>query len=256
MAPTSEIGCPVSERIRHIWRDPLEKPAGLLHVMAVASRINGSLGAMRITPQTPTSGTDQFSLEIARARADIILTSGAILRSEPDLQHGISPPATVWRQEVLGKTDPPEIIFISRGQAIPFDHPALQQPGATLATGSATTPQFMREVHRLGIRHRKLPGDSPKALVDQLLSAKMRTITLECGPSTAAEFYQDSIRVDELMLSWCHGFELPDSLNAGAVESPAGLRRHFGSPRSEYAADDFGHRWSFSRWVAPGEFGA
>jgi riboflavin biosynthesis pyrimidine reductase len=244
----------VAEKIRHIWRDPLTRPARLLHVMAVASRVDGSLGAMRITPQTPSSATDRFSLEIARARADIILTSGAILRSEPDLQHAIAPPAAAWRQEVLRKTDPPEVIFLSRGQGIPFDHPALRQPGATLATGSATPDGFMDEIHRRGIRHRTLPGNSPRALVDQLLSEKIRTITLECGPSTAAQFYRGRIRVDELMLSWCQGFELPDSLNAGAVESQAQLRHHFGPPRSEYTADDSSYRWRFSRWVAPRAF--
>lgn len=251
---TTESTRLVAERIRHIWRDPLDRPAGLLQVMAVANRTDGSLAAMRIGPQTPSSATDQFSLEIARARADIILTSGAILRSEPDLIHAIGPAVEAWRREVLRKTEPPEIIFISRGHGFPFDHPALRQPGATLATGATTPDGFMAEIRKRGIRHRTLSGNSPRRLVDELLSRQARTITLECGPSTASQFYQGRLQVQELMLSWCQGFELPERLDAGEVASLAQLRQHFGSPRSDYTTDESAYPWRFSRWVATGAF--
>lgn len=250
MTPDTQTSPDIRERIRHIWSDPLENPAGLLHVCAVASRADGSLGVLRITPDTPASSTDQFSLEVARARSDIILTSGSILRSEPDLRHTVGDAASRWRRDVLRKKDPPEIIFLSRGKAIPLTHPALRQPGATVATGSATPDNCLRQLQERGIRHRKIPGDSPQQLVRELLAGTAKTITLETGPSTAAQFYTGAPRVGELMLSWCHDFELRKSLDAGDFVSMEHLNRAFGPPRHEINIAESAHVWRFSRWVA------
>jgi riboflavin biosynthesis pyrimidine reductase len=242
----------VEERILQIWNDPLQAPAGTLQVVAVASRANSSLGVMRITPQTPASPTDQFSLEIARARADVILTSGSILRSEPRLRHGISEATGRWRQEVLGKKSPPEIIFLSRGPGLPLSHPAIRQPGAVVATSSTATAACRKELQQRGVRHREIPEDSPQELVRELLAEGVGTITLEIGPSTAAAFYNHAPRVGELMLSWCEDFELPESLDAGDFASWETLQRILGAPRHETRIEEPAHCWRFSHWRTKG----
>ena len=252
MTRATSVAGSVEERILQIWNDPLQAPAGTLQVVAVASRANSSLGVMRITPQTPASPTDQFSLEIARARADVILTSGSILRSEPRLRHGISEATGRWRQEVLGKKSPPEIIFLSRGPGLPLSHPAIRQPGAVVATSSTATAACRKELQQRGVRHREIPEDSPQELVRELLAEGVGTITLEIGPSTAAAFYNHAPRVGELMLSWCEDFELPESLDAGDFASWETLQRILGAPRHETRIEEPVHCWRFSHWRTKG----
>ena len=228
----------------------MENPAGLLHVCAVASRHDGTLGVMRITPDTPTNLTDQFSLEVARARSDVILTSGSILRSEPDLHHALGEATSRWRRDILHKNNPPQIIFLSRGKSIPLNHPALRQPGALVATGEAAPAEFRRELKQRGIRHWPIPGDSPREFVRELLASAATTLTLEVGPSTAAQFYSGTVQVSELMLSWCRDFELPEALDAGDFASIEQLHRRFGPPRHQSSVEDAVRSWQFSRWVA------
>ncbi len=252
MTLATTVAGSVDERIRQIWNDPLQDPAGTLQVVAVASRANDSLGVMRITPQTPTSPTDQFSLDVARARADVILTSGSILRSEPHLRHTISDATSRWRREVLGKKSPPEVIFLSRGPGLPLSHPALGQPGAVVAISSAATAACRNELQSRGIRHREIPEDSPQELVRELLAEGVGTITLEIGPSTAGAFYNHAPRVGELMLSWCEDFELPEALDAGDFASWEKLQQILGARRNETIIEEPSHCWRFSHWRAKG----
>ena len=60
---------------------------GVLQVAAVADR---AWVAIAIGPAAPSSATDRFVLGFARARSDAIVTTGAILRAEPDLVHELS----------------------------------------------------------------------------------------------------------------------------------------------------------------------
>ncbi len=102
--------------------------------MAVYRPRPGAFRVLRITPETPKSAYDQFSLMVARARADAILTSGRNLRLEPTGTHVLSGPGTLpaalaaWRQERLGKTSPPHLLVLTRGEDLDLDHPALKIP--------------------------------------------------------------------------------------------------------------------------------
>ena len=250
MSASGQSARATHDRIHQIWDDPLDSPAGLLHVCAVARRGDGTLGIMRIRPETPVSPADQFSLEVARARADIILTSGSILRSEPGLHHAIGEAASGWRQEILKKRVLPEIIFLSRGKDLPLTHPALNQPNATVATGPEISEEFRRKLKDRGIRHRWIPGNSPRELVRELLKGPAETITMELGPYTASQFYTGPTRVNELMLSCCEHFELPGELDAGDFISTEQLLGVFGPPCHQTLVEEAHGIWQFSRWVA------
>lgn len=105
------------------------RQAGLLQVAAIAvsPRVVIALG-----PTAPASETDRFVLGVARARADLVLTSGAILRAEPGLVHRFFDDPEQdralqrWRRERLGRDRPPGLGILSRSGQIPADHPALR----------------------------------------------------------------------------------------------------------------------------------
>ena len=59
----------------------LPRAAGVLHVAAVWAERPDRLTVLEITAQTPKSDDDAFALSLARARADAVLTTGAILRA-------------------------------------------------------------------------------------------------------------------------------------------------------------------------------
>ena len=111
---------------------------GVVHVTAVWQRAGGYLVTLRSGSSTgddpPRIVHDAFALGIARARADAILTTGEILRREPDLRHGLPGPGALplglaeWRRTVLGKTTPPILWVMTRSGDLDFAHPAFGHP--------------------------------------------------------------------------------------------------------------------------------
>lgn len=106
------------------WR----RETGLLQVTAIDARARSVIA---IGPGAPASATDRFVLGFARARADAIVTTGAILRAERDLVHRFSDDAVEdaawrgWRADRLGRREPPCLLILSLGGELPLDHPAL-----------------------------------------------------------------------------------------------------------------------------------
>ncbi|MEM9491879.1 MAG: hypothetical protein AAGC55_22225, partial [Myxococcota bacterium] len=145
-----------------------ERPDGVVHVTAVWARDHLTL---RINAETPRSEWDWFALNAARARADAIITTGKILREEPEVSHAIQGPGraaeglTEWRRQVLGKTEPPYLLVLTSGRGLPERgrladwHPALR--GATrpiLYTGSAAAHTL---VSTAGPRIRVVAAEQP-----------------------------------------------------------------------------------------------
>ena len=100
----------VPARLEALWGTrTLPVDAGVLHV--VATWFDGeSHRVIRITPRSPKSETDFFVLNLARARADAIITTGRILRDEPELEYAL-PSAwagslIAWRQAALHRDSP------------------------------------------------------------------------------------------------------------------------------------------------------
>ena len=119
----------VEERIARLYGDDVDwcTATGRLHVAAIHA---ASERVLAIGPAAPPSETDRFVLGLARARADVIVTTGSILRAEPELVHRFAetPQAdaafAAWRRSVLGRADPPRLLVLSASGDLPKAHPA------------------------------------------------------------------------------------------------------------------------------------
>lgn len=240
-------------------REDFPLHAGVLHVTALVWD-GRSHWTLKITPEGPHSEYDALALQLARARADVILISGQILRDEPDLSYaGWGPHAQAldaWRRERMGRDEPPEIWVLSSGRNLPFEHPLWRSSRCKLLLPSTSRRDALREaLDTFDIDTLVLPdaaSDAPGVLsrVVRLVAPAQtgRTLSLEIGPRTSAEGYDPSRPlVDELLLSrYCSAALAPARL-APAPFDWNELPRHFGGSRPEerHPADP---EWLFSRW--------
>ncbi|HIK86266.1 MAG TPA: hypothetical protein EYG08_14260 [Myxococcales bacterium] len=249
------------------WRNA----EGLLHVAAIAPATGSVLA---IGPTSPPSETDRFILGLARARADFILTTGSVLRAEPDLVHAYSEDAELdqalraWRRRVLPRDGEPGLVIVSYSGDVPQDHPCL----AASRTGIIWTSKHGR--NRLGssVGHFKVEegivenpkgaecGDpnirqSLRELVEFLrVRYSARTILIEAGPTLSHAFYArplgDGLRMDELLLSRFEG-DVPHEALGPAFESEETIDRLFSDPRTRRTVREPSGRWYFERYRAP-----
>ncbi|MCP4908064.1 MAG: hypothetical protein GY910_24090 [bacterium] len=257
-----------SQRIEELfgiveWR----RATGLLHVAAIAG---SPPRAIAIGPDAPASPTDRFVLGFARARADAIVTTGAILRAEPDLVHcyaeEVEENATFarWRSRVLGKSGPPALIVLSASGAFATDHPALaavediivwttSEGRARLAEGGATA---------LLIEASAACGEclrtSVHAAIERVRSClNAGTILIEAGPTISSTLYpdprgDDSHRVaarwiDELLLSRFEA-ELEPRASGPVFVPKVRVTARFGGALSATRIDEASGPWSFERY--------
>lgn len=202
----------IDDLVREVFGHPLTT-TGLLQTVAVYRPRAGAFRVLRISPETPRSAFDQFSLMVARARADAILTTGRNLRLEPVGTHLLEGPGTLpqalaaWRREALGKSKSPHLLVLSRGD-LDLDHPALRIPARVfILTGTEGAFALESGAADRGIEVVALAEPSPAAAVDFLRrELGAATISVEAGPSVARELY-DPVIVDEVQLSI---LDLPD----------------------------------------------
>lgn len=245
--------------------------SGLVHVAAIASPSNRVIA---LGPSAPGSLIDRFALGLARARADAIVTTGSILRSEPDLVHCYSDdPAedralADWRRRVLGRSSPPSLVVLSASGVFPIDHPALRAARSGFVWSSETGRERLRgtslvlavEVASGGTRGLRTGTEETESsaqrsdLAAALECAKTElaatTILIEAGPSTASRLYSvnpgHSPRVDELLLSNFEGELAPSAVGPPFIE-PSVLSTLFATPRSSCRIEEPSGFWRFER---------
>lgn len=189
------------------WRNE----TGLLQVTAIAAATRSVLA---VGAGAPASPTDRFVLGFARARADAIVTTGAILRAEPDLVHRFSDDPEEdaawrdWRADRLGRSGAPVLLVLSLGGEIPLAHPALARSVRTIVW---TSPAGQERLRRAGSpletrvgpdgplsigsadAHRPPPAAAVAALSDayRWLRAEIgaRTVSIEAGPRATLGLY-------------------------------------------------------------------
>lgn len=235
---------------------------GLLHVAAVWAG-DPSWPAILIRPDSPRSPSDRFALELARARADAIVITGKILREEPELRYeqpgtGTSYQAalTHWREQALGKREPPRLAILSSGRSIDLDHPVFRSWARPLLVVDAAYAEPLRsDLSEGGLERVELVAlerPSLQATVELLRERGGETISLEAGPRTLAPLYaaheQQGLRVDELMLSLFLG-ELPEPLRGGSFVARARAQVLFECV-AEAEREQGSGPWSFTRWLA------
>ena len=249
------------------WRNA----EGLLHVAA----INAATGAvLAIGPASPASSTDRFILGLARARADFILTSGSVLRAEPDLVHAFSEDEEedqalrAWRRRVCARDGEPGLAIVSYSGDVPRDHPALGASGRGIVwTSKHGHERLGSSVGQLkvegGIAEDSMDqgsgdpgiGQSLGDLVEFLLARySAKTILIEAGPTLSHAFYVrpsgEGLRMNELLLSRFEGDAPPEALGP-AFESEETIGEVFPNPCTRTTVREPSGRWHFERYRAP-----
>ena len=253
--PPREPSAGLEMQIHLVFGHPLTT-TGVVQPVALYRPRPGTFRVLRITPETPRSDLDQFSLMVSRARADAIITTGQNLRLEPTGTHEIQGSGTLpqalsaWRRETLAKTSPPHLLVLSRGKDLDLDHPAFKYRGRVfLFTSEESAFALEAAAAERGIEVVGAAEPSPAEAVEflrQELGAA--TISVEAGPSVSRQLY-DPVIVDEIQLSI---FDPPDpAALPGSIRGPffldeARLRELYRwSPGfSETTADG---RWTFYR---------
>jgi riboflavin biosynthesis pyrimidine reductase len=233
----------------------LSAAEGVVHVTAVWASPSGELVTLGINDETPESRWDGFSLGLARARADVIVTTGQILRDEPELRLAAgSPPGTsealrAWRLRRRGRSRPPEALVLTSGRELDLDHPLFREPARrTILTGEPRARQLAVEARRRGIGLVGLAAPDPRAALEYLREKRAaRTICVEAGPTTSSGLYEPPCAVDELCLSVLHAPAIPAAAR-GKVFCPGASLESLAGPNSRpFEVREAGARWTFHR---------
>ncbi len=233
------------------------KARGVIHVAA----IHGPSGcAIALGPDAPRSATDRFVLGLARAGADAIVTTGSILRSEPELVHRYAGSATGdrawrgWRSAVLHRSDPPRLLVMTASGDLPPAHPAL-------ARGSGwiwTTPEGRARLDPPPEGFECVVGEAgargiDAAIADLLGRDGVECVSIEAGPSAAAPLYAEedaAVGVDELLLSRFEGTLAPAAEGPPFVPAAHRARRFGATPASRRRRVEASGPWCFERWLS------
>ncbi len=223
---------------------PLPRDAGIVHVTALGRWGTTQVVTMAINEHTPRSELDAFSLNLARARADIILTTGQILRDEPSLTYDLfvrEPWVRAlldWRREILQRPEPPEVWVLTSGRDLDLDHPGFHSwARARIITGPEAVAHLEGPARERGIALTGLVRAQPRTVVQEARDRGARTVVIEAGPRTTAALYEAPGLVDELQLSIYEGHLDPEAIVGGprslselttALPHSSGTRR-FGS---------------------------
>jgi len=262
-APPASKTDEIDERLAELYGVVDWKAAkGVLHIAAIAAR---DRAVIIPGPAAPASETDRFVLSAARARADAIVTTGAILRSEPDLRHDLAQdPAEnlaflEWRGERLGKPDAPLIAVLSASADLPLEHPAiLGAAGGFVWTTDAGAVRLRR---RVGERLANLDVVQGDPDLDGVVGATRRLFTLpgietvlvEAGPSASAALYahvqpgQPDEGCDELLLSRYQS-ELAQAAVGPPFISSTAVAERFESSAHEVPVEDSSGEWTIIRY--------
>ncbi|MCA9530239.1 MAG: hypothetical protein KC543_08895 [Myxococcales bacterium] len=245
----------VDHAARALFGEPLPATGGVSHVTAVWDDGAGKLYTLKIGEATPKSEADWFALHWSRARADAIVNTGKVLRSEPRLTYGFeglggreldAAPMVAYRRERLGLMEPPRVLILTRG-ALSLDHPALSRDNRAIVWTTAEAAADMQgEARARGIEVIGSEAPTMRGAVAHLRGLGCRTISIEAGPSTSLSLYDPPTMVDELLLTVYEAPSLPDGVRGGAILSRTDLEARFG-PLSFVRVQEPNGPWAFAR---------
>lgn len=202
--------------------------AGCVQTMATWLDPNGARVALRICAATPRSETDFFLLNLARARADAILTTGNILREEPDVTHALQGPGAVpealadWRRNVLGLRDPPWLLVLSSGRSLPPTHPAFRASVRPVLFVPEEAAAELSERFEGIARVEGVARTGAREAVAWLRANGATRLTIEAGPTASSSLYDAPSLVDEVWRSTYQEHELlNDVIGPSLLPDPA-----------------------------------
>ena len=187
---------------------------------------DGTRFALKILDATPRSENDFFLLNLARARSEAILTTGAILREEPGVTHALSGPGNLpealadWRRSSLGLKELPLLVVLSSGRGLDPEHPAFRAPvRPVLFVPEEAADELARRFRGLA-EIAAAPTTGSREAVAWLLSQGANRISVEAGPSSARALYEAPGMIDELWRSTYLEHELLGDVIGPRVEVP------------------------------------
>lgn len=224
-----------------LWRDPSEPSAPYTTL-----RING---------ETPRSRNDRIALGFARARAEVIVTTGRILRDEASLTHRYLEDDAghrafgEWRRERLGHAGPPWVLVLTSGRDLVLDHPVFHQGSPVVVyTGRDAAARLSRRSLPESLEIEGSDAPSLRAALHYLREARgRRAVSIEAGATTTRALYDPPLAVEELLLSLYQGDSLPASVHGPVFAANAlwdGVLEHC----SETRIDETSGPWSFARY--------
>ena len=231
-----------------LFGDPLRERPAASYVAAVWSPGDGRHHVMKVDERAPKSDTDRFVLELARARADAILTTGANLRAEPGLQFDLTGPGSTalmrWRVDV-NELMPPIALILTSGRDLDPEHPALKGPARVVlyvpheaVDGIRKSLTSFRWITVHGVEQ----TGAREALAWLRSDRDARCVSIEAGPTTAMPLLETD--VDQILLSRYTG-PLDDDLVAGEFLDDAALDARFERAAATPIDAD---GWIFERW--------
>lgn len=230
---------------------------GVLHVTSVWRKDPDTHLSIRIGPESPTSDIDQLALQLARARADAIVTTGRILRLEPDLNHSIQGPGRLpqgladWRTKRMGKHKPAASLVMTSGRDLPLGHPIFKGPGRVLIyTDSKGAWNVESRAADAGVEVVADDSPTPQKAID-VLRAQLgcATISIEAGPTVSRRLYEPPMKVDELLLSVYRGSNLSPKARGLRHIPPRDLERLMTRVSGPFVDADQEPHWEFHRYL-------
>ena len=233
------------------------RAAGVVHALASWVDAGGNRFALRIHAATPHSDTDSFLLNLARARAEAIVTTGAILREEPGVTHALQGPGhgpealAAWRRDVVGLHEPPILLVLSSGRRIDPEHPAFRAPVRPVLFVPEAAAPALEAAFRPSARVAASAQTSARSAVDWLWREGIARITVEAGPGAAAALYRRPCEIDELWRSTYLEHELLREVIGPAVARDVELARDFSTVTGGSVVQEASGAWKFERWARP-----
>jgi len=196
----------------------------VIHVTSAAS-VDEKLRTIKINSGSPKSDVDFFVLNACRAAADYIVTTGEILRREPQLSTLVQGPSRAdlleWRHS-LGKDGPARTVIMTQRENINAAHPIFHQEGEKLIYTSTESCKMLEVlfVDQLAAGGLDIISRDKPSLNDLLgflsnkdpeLCSGTCVISIEAGPTASNALYSEcdstgSSLPDMLLLSEyrCH----------------------------------------------------
>lgn len=243
----------IDEALTKAYGSDLSERSAVSHITAVWEEQPGVLRTIRINEHAPKSERDFFVLNASRARADAIITTGKILRDEPELTYVLAGPDEAvaalhkWRKEKWGLSEPPWILVLTSGRDLDLDHPVFH--------GWARPMIFTSDRGAARhLAHARIPvvadeAPSIRRAIQHLHRARgCQSVSIEAGPNTSRELYDEPRVVDELLLSVFCGAELNHEAQGDAFLKLNGVRALFDEESSGEHEEPSGP-WRFSRFT-------
>ncbi len=256
---TAESARDITELAVRLYGSDFVGERGVVHVTAVWADASAAYTTLRITPATPTNRYDRTALNLARARADAIVTTGKILREEPTVTHAFLGPVPhtqalqQWRMAVLGQERPPISLVLTSGRALDLEHPMFHSHTVPMVFTTAAAAQRLAVSKRVrALRIAGVADPTLRGAIDYLQTEHgAKTIVIEAGPTTSRDLYRIPIALDELLLSVCHATEIPAEAHGGPFLGRAALDCLLPSRSEPFDDRTSDTPWSFERRTRP-----